>query len=265
MVSEFTKNNANNNNEEVSSHVSASRHSLAKFKSGGKDEDDDTQCDSSLNQTLSKLPPQMAQHYQSLEPEMDMSMDSWSFDTYQVDEHPLLYIYIWIMEKTDLLNVFNFDSDLFIKFVLSIEKSYRAENPYHNMFHGADVLQAVYYLSKLDSISLKFSDLDLLSLFFAAAVHDVDHPGLNNNFLVTTDSPLAMMYNNRSVLENHHVSFAFRVHEEYPVWSSLSRSMFRKFREWAIELVLSTDFSQHFGVLGEFKSKVSQIFVTDHD
>ena len=35
---------------------------------------------------------------------------------------------------------------------------------------------------------------------FAAAIHDYEHPGLNNNYLVKTRSDLALIYNDASVL-----------------------------------------------------------------
>lgn len=40
----------------------------------------------------------------------------------------------------------------------------------------------------------------------AALSHDVDHPGLNNGFLVNTLDEMALLYNDQSVLENHHVA-----------------------------------------------------------
>ena len=43
----------------------------------------------------------------------------------------------------------------------------------------------------------------------AGAVHDVAHPGLTNQFLVATASPLSLLYNDQSVLENHHAATAF--------------------------------------------------------
>ena len=41
---------------------------------------------------------------------------------------------------------------------------------------------------------------------FAAAVHDLGHPGVSSAYLVQSRSPLALMYNDRSVLENHHLA-----------------------------------------------------------
>ena len=38
------------------------------------------------------------------------------------------------------------------------------------------------------------SGLERLSCLLAAVCHDVDHPGLNQSFLVATDNPLVVLY-----------------------------------------------------------------------
>lgn len=45
----------------------------------------------------------------------------------------------------------------------------------------------------------------------AAAIHDFEHPGVNNAFLINSESDLALKYNDTSVLENYHASRAFEV------------------------------------------------------
>lgn len=44
--------------------------------------------------------------------------------------------------------------------------------------------------------------------YWAAAVHDYEHGGLNNDFLIKTAHPWALLYNDISPLENHHCSAA---------------------------------------------------------
>ena len=56
-----------------------------------------------------------------------------------------------------------------------------------------------------------FTQLEVLAALVAAVIHDVDHPGRNNQFLVVTEDPLAILYNDESVLENHHLALAFEL------------------------------------------------------
>ena len=47
-----------------------------------------------------------------------------------------------------------------------------------------------------------------LATYIAAVVHDFQHGGVNNDFLIKTFHPLAMTYNDMSPLENHHLAAA---------------------------------------------------------
>ena len=56
--------------------------------------------------------------------------------------------------------------------------------------------------------------LALLAAYMAAIIHDYDHRGVNNHFLVRAGDPLALLYNDSSPMENHHVSAAFTLLRE---------------------------------------------------
>lgn len=56
------------------------------------------------------------------------------------------------------------------------------------------------------------SDLEIFATLVAAIVHDYEHTGTTNNFHVMSGSDTALLYNDRAVLENHHISAAFRYH-----------------------------------------------------
>ena len=102
------------------------------------------------------------------------------------------------------------------------------------------------------------TDIELVAFYTAAMIHDFDHPGLNNNFLVHTLDRKALMYNDKAVLENHHLASSFNIllHPECNFLVGLSRPDFKLIRETIIEMVLATDLSQHFHLIASFKNKV---------
>ncbi|KAJ8247573.1 hypothetical protein GJAV_G00247880, partial [Gymnothorax javanicus] len=104
--------------------------------------------------------------------------------------------------------------------------------------------------------------LELMALYVAAAMHDYDHPGRTNAFLVATNAPQAVLYNDRSVLENHHAASAwslFLSRPEFNFLSNLDHVEFKRFRFLVIEAILATDLKKHFDFLAEFNSKVNDV------
>lgn len=103
-----------------------------------------------------------------------------------------------------------------------------------------------------------FTPLETLSAIFASAVHDVDHPGLTNQYLINTSSELALMYNDESVLENHHLAVAFKLlqNPDCDIFVNLSRKQKQTLRKMVIDMVLATDMSKHMSLLADLKTMV---------
>ncbi|KAK3712326.1 hypothetical protein RRG08_002657 [Elysia crispata] len=102
--------------------------------------------------------------------------------------------------------------------------------------------------------------LELMALYTAAAMHDYDHPGRTNAFLVATTAPQAVLYNDRSVLENYHAASAWSLLLNNPnnyFISGLEAAEFKRFRFLVIEAILATDLKRHFEILAEFNAKVN--------
>jgi len=107
-------------------------------------------------------------------------------------------------------------------------------------------------------LGANFTPLELLALYCSAAMHDYQHPGRNNQFLVAINSPLALLYNDRSVLENHHASASWKLlksNSKYDFLSSLDSAEWKRFRYLILENILATDLSKHFSLIGEFNLK----------
>lgn len=82
---------------------------------------------------------------------------------------------------------------------------------YHNKTHGIDVCQTVYYYSiGCDLMQIaQLDSFDLTSLIISAAIHDYEHLGYNNMFLIESQHAWAVTYNDISVCENHHLAASF--------------------------------------------------------
>ncbi|KAG9352417.1 hypothetical protein JZ751_020831 [Albula glossodonta] len=130
--------------------------------------------------------------------------------------------------------------------------------------------RVAYTFSKTSSISddsygclsWNVPALELMALYVAAAMHDYDHPGRTNAFLVATNAPQAVLYNDRSVLENHHAASAWSLYlsrPEFNFLSNLDHVEFKRFRFLVIEAILATDLKKHFDFLAEFNSKVNDV------
>lgn len=68
-----------------------------------------------------------------------------------------------------------------------------------------------------------------------------------------------MLYNDKAVLENHHLSAAFELmrSEDKNILIGLKTEEYREFRSFVIDMVLATDMSGHFQQLKNMKSIIS--------
>ncbi|KAF6032500.1 dnc [Bugula neritina] len=189
-------------------------------------------------------------------------VDNWGIDVFKISElsnnRPLTCITYTIMKKRNLLNTFQINPQTLVTYLMHLEAHYHQDVPYHNNMHAADVVQSAHVLLNAQVLKPIFNDLEVLATLFACAAHDVDHPGVSNQFLVTTENRLAWLYNDESVLENHHISLAFQLlkDEGCNIFDNLAPKQWKSVRKMAIDMVLSTDMSKHMGLLAELKTMV---------
>ena len=92
-----------------------------------------------------------------------------------------------------------------------------------------------------------------------AACHDVGHPGYTNVYCNKTDHHHALLYNDKSTLENYHVAFTYSVICEQKgcnIFEQLSVDDFKSVRESMISVILSTDMTNHFRDLAKLKTRM---------
>ncbi|KEP64479.1 UNVERIFIED_CONTAM: 3'5'-cyclic nucleotide phosphodiesterase domain-containing protein [Hammondia hammondi] len=108
-------------------------------------------------------------------------------------------------------------------FFAIIRDGYHTDNPYHNFYHAIHVFQVCWMFLSAYGCRNILSPIEQLGILLAALCHDVDHPGVNNAFLRASLHPLSIMYNDKSVLENHHAAFAIRTMMQLGMYGAGSR------------------------------------------
>ncbi|NWY18458.1 PDE4C phosphodiesterase, partial [Aphelocoma coerulescens] len=168
------------------------------------------------------------------------------------------------VRERDLMKTFRIPVNTFITYMLTLEDHYHADVAYHNNLHAADVAQSTHVLLSTPALEAVFTDLEIMAAIFASAIHDVDHPGVSNQFLINTNSELALMYNDASVLENHHLAVGFKLlqEENCDIFQNLSRKQRQTLRKMVIDMVLATDMSKHMNLLADLKTMVETKKVT---
>uniref|UniRef100_A0A1I7RPK3 Phosphodiesterase n=1 Tax=Bursaphelenchus xylophilus TaxID=6326 RepID=A0A1I7RPK3_BURXY len=224
-------------------------------------------------------------------------IDEWSFPVFDLAEAykttVLSRITYAVFKQADLFNIFKISPQKFFNFFHALEMGYW-EIPYHNRIHAADVLHGCHYLtchpvnafhptpstpdeeiaegmedlnidSLFDSSSISIAStmngLELMALYTAAAMHDFDHPGRTNAFLVAAEDKKAILYNDRSVLENHHAAESWKLlsKPENNFIDVLDAAETKRFRYLVLEYILATDLKQHFDIIMSFNDKAGDM------
>ncbi|XP_050531307.1 dual specificity calcium/calmodulin-dependent 3',5'-cyclic nucleotide phosphodiesterase 1-like isoform X2 [Daktulosphaira vitifoliae] len=192
------------------------------------------------------------------------NLNDWSFDVYALSNYgngqPIKYLGYDLLNRYGIFQKFKVPSVVLENFLSKIEEGYsRHKNPYHNNLHGADVAQTVHYMLYQTGLMNWLSDLEIFAMLIAAITHDFEHTGTTNNFHVMSGTEIALLYNDRAVLENYHISSTFKLlkDEDCNILQNLTKEEYREFRTLVIDMVLATDMSFHFQQLKTMKTLIA--------
>uniref|UniRef100_A0A7S3ADM9 Phosphodiesterase n=1 Tax=Haptolina ericina TaxID=156174 RepID=A0A7S3ADM9_9EUKA len=173
--------------------------------------------------------------------------------------HPMSFVVELVLRKYDAAETLKVDQHAMKRMLRELERGYLA-NPYHCSIHGADVAYTLHVmLEKGVEGKLGLTKLQLVSSIIAAAAHDFRHNGLTNQYLVATNHPLALMYNDKAVLESMHASEFFSLlhsDKELNIFAKLEPASKSAVRKTVIASILATDMAVHFDFLSRFQSSI---------
>ncbi|QDZ24568.1 3',5'-cyclic-nucleotide phosphodiesterase [Chloropicon primus] len=181
-------------------------------------------------------------------------LNSWNFDVFLLKEEEMFsYVRAMFMEL-GLYEAGMVTDEILSNFLKEVRKNYH-DNPYHNFHHVIDVTHGVYRILRLTEDRLDLTEYERMSLMVAAICHDMDHPGVNNAYLVHTLDPLAIKYNDSGVLENTHVACLYSMVTTKPnsnIFVNIKDDkVWRDMRKNIIGCILHTDMAHHFKMVSQ--------------
>lgn len=141
--------------------------------------------------------------------------DKWDFDIFKYHEalgdQAILHFGFKLFTHYGLLEKFSIADNNFTNLLSQIRSSFYENNSYHNVLKAIEVTRNYHYFVKNGDLMKHLSDLNVMACFLSCMMADLGHPGVNNAYLIATNHPKALRYNDRSVLENHHCAMAFKL------------------------------------------------------
>ena len=189
------------------------------------------------------------------------NIETKDFDIFELDKktpNTLTLIGYYVFNRFGFHNIIKYP--MFENWCKKITEGYNRKNPYHNDLHAADITQTCLTFFKIGKINeiCKLNQFSKCSLFLSCICHDFKHPGVNNIFLKETKNILAIKYNDNSILENMHISEAFKLTIDYPdcdIFSGMTPEKYKQMRKEMISCVLTTDMDNHKKTIG-FMEKI---------
>lgn len=124
-----------------------------------------------------------------LEEELE-KISEWNYEIFHFaalsNNQPLQYIGLAALNHHGLVRSLNLSEKTVSRFLVEVEKKYRGTNPYHNSIHASDVCQSISYFLSAGGVGEILSDIEKFCCLIAAIIHDCDHPGKSNAFLINT-------------------------------------------------------------------------------
>ncbi|XP_034231963.1 uncharacterized protein LOC117639963 isoform X2 [Thrips palmi] len=187
-------------------------------------------------------------------------VSAWPFNAFALDTvtggRSLPVLCVHLFHWYGLMDHFKLDVVRVWKLFSLVEDGYHGNNPYHNSIHATDVTQAMHCFLQEEKIRKYMTPLEIMASLIAAVTHDLDHPGVNQPFLIATSNHLAALYEvrrpNTSVLENHHWRSAVGCLLESNLADQL-KDCRKEMEEQIASLILATDITRQQEFLTKFK------------
>jgi hypothetical protein len=114
--------------------------------------------------------------------------DKWNFDVFKykevLGEVTLVHFGMKLFQNYGLIEKFAISESNFKNLLNQIKSSCYETSTFHNVLRIIDTTRNFHYFVKYGELMTHLSDLQVMAGFLACLLHDVGHPGVDNNFLI---------------------------------------------------------------------------------
>jgi len=193
--------------------------------------------------------PQLTKEQQTL----DAQLDTFDTDLLSMKKVDLFKFVERAFHKYDMFTDMHINEDDFRRFLTQLEAAYISSNPYHNFYHGVDVMHMFFRMIRISNAATILSKQEIFAGLTAAVSHDVGHLGVNNAYLVRSQHGLALTHNDNSPLENMHCATLYQISKtpNCDIFSGLTKEEYKAVRKLIIAAILHTDMKYHFKTVAD--------------
>lgn len=159
--------------------------------------------------------------------QVDISEITWTLKLYHPHEgwkspEWMVGALVTMFSEAGITAALDLEEGELVNFFSMVRGLYWEHNDFHNFSHVFSVTHACYMLAIASSARSYLTIEDQIAIFLAGLCHDLDHHGVNSDFLIKTASPLAARYPRATLLEEHHLTETLRVIEATGLLRNLS-------------------------------------------
>ena len=177
----------------------------------------------------------------------------YNYNPFSVSKDQVIDNILAMFDSVGVLDALDIPADVIHAIVLDVRSQYSDEVAFHCFNHVYTVLQMCYLILKGSPFVQKIISTPVarFALLMSALCHDMNHPGNNNDYEIKSESEIAILYNDASVLENLHCASMFETLQRHNLHKFMDSRLgeWKEFRKIATTAILSTDMSQHKALL----------------
>jgi len=185
---------------------------------------------------------------------------SYDLDPYEWSDDELCAFIVAMFYFYGIAQSFQIPEAQLCAFVRATREAYKPPQDviFHNFKHVFNVTHLAFHLL-MCGVDQKLTLFDAFALLVAALCHDMDHPGVSNSFMISSNSNLATLYSNDSVLERHHAHLMQRLllacGAEWDILCGFDVGDRKQFIGLVTNAILGTDMTHHLRKVDFFQAR----------